>query len=210
MSSLRSLFGALSLIPTIVLSAGAQSSKSGPRLEAPSFVFARYASGSASALYAVRGFGRIGGLVAMVQSPETRYRELIVGSFTQLNWNRQSVLVALAYADATESQYLQAYVAPSFAVGRLSLSGTIEWYEPLGRAGTRQLGVNPASLELRVNDHLWLGGAYTLSVAENEIPQHRGGPVLEWVLGRSTLRLELLGRTDGKPVEVRTAVLATF
>lgn len=210
MSSLRHLFGALLLIPTIASSAQAQSSHSALRLQAPSFVFARYASGSASALYAVRGLGHFGGLVAMVQNPETRYRELIIGSFTQLNWSRHSVLIALAYADATESQYLQAYVAPSFAIGRVALSGTIELYEPLGRAGTRQLGINPASLVLRVNERLWVGGTYTVSLSENAIPEHRGGPVLEWAMGRSTLRLELLERTAGKTVEVRAAVLTTF
>src|SRR5262245_32993701 len=92
------------------------------RVETPSFVFARYASGSASALYVTRGLGAGGAFVAMVQNPETQYRELIGGAFTQLNWSGQSVLLALAYADATDGHYAQTYVVPSFFFGRVSLS----------------------------------------------------------------------------------------
>lgn len=179
-------------------------------LQTPSFVFARYASGSASALYAARGLGPVGGVVAMVENPETQYRELIGGAFTQVNWGRQSVLLAVAYADATDGHYAQTYVAPSFSYGRLALSGTIEWYEPLGRAGTRQLSVNPASLEFRLGQRLWVGAAYTLGLEQNQIPRHRGGPVIEWAMRKATLRVELLDRTIGEPAEVRAAVFAGF
>src|SRR5437016_1512821 len=106
------------------VAAAQQSQRAGPQLRTSSFVFARYASGSASVLYAARGLGPVGGFVGMVQNPETQYHELIAGSFTQINWSDQSVLVAVAYADASESQYLQTYVVPSFATGRLELSGT--------------------------------------------------------------------------------------
>ena len=146
----------------------------------------------------------------MVENPETQYRELIGGVFTQLNWSGQSVLFAVAYADATDGHYAQTYLAPSFAYGRISLSGTIQWYQPLGRAGTKQLGVNPASLQFRVGQHLWIGAAYTLSLEEKLTPRHRGGPVVEWAMRKATLRVELLDRTVGEPLEIRAAVFAGF
>ena len=173
-------------------------------------MYARYASASASVIYAARGLGPIGGFVAMIQNPKTQYRELIAGTFTQLNWNRQSVLVAIAYADASESQYLQMYLAPSIAAGRMALSGTLEWYEPLGRMGTRQFDVNPLSPRVRLSNRLWAGAAYTVGLSEHETARHRVGPTFEWVTARDRLRLELLDRTFDHTVEVRAAILAGF
>jgi hypothetical protein len=180
------------------------------QLRTSSFVFARYASGSASVLYAARGLGALGGFVGMVQNPKTQYRELIVGGYTQLNWSGQSMLVAVGYADASDSQYLQTYITPSYARARLALSGTFEWYEPLGHAGVRQLDVNPASLEVRMSDHLWAGAAYTLSLAEHGPARRRMGPVLEWATRGNKIRLELLHRTVGETVEARAVILAAF
>jgi len=192
------------------VAAAQQSQRAGPQLRTSSFVFARYASGSASVLYAARGLGAAGGFVGMVQNPETQYRELVAGAYTQLNWSGQSLLVALGYADASESQYLQTYITPSFAAGDFELSGTLEWYIPLGRAGVRQFDMNPVSLEARLSDHVRAGAAYTLSLAHDEAAHHRIGPVLEWAAQRDKLRLELLHRTVGETVEVRAIILAAF
>jgi len=89
----------LVLSSATVFAAGAQqSSEAELRLDTPSFVFARYATASAASLYGARGFGPVGGFVGVVQNPQTQYRELIAGIHTQVNWDRQSVLVALGYA----------------------------------------------------------------------------------------------------------------
>ena len=202
----------LAVTTSVVASAAAaqQPEREGLQLRTSSFMYARYASASASVLYAARGLGPVGGFVAMVQNPQTQYRELIAGAFTQLNWSAQSVLVAVAYADASESQYLQVYVTPSIVSSRLAVSGTLEWYEPLGRGGTRQFDVNPISPRVRVSDHFWAGASYTMGLADHEIARHRIGPVFEWVTRRDRLRLELLDRTFDHTVEVRVAILAGF
>jgi hypothetical protein len=190
--------------PAVAFGAGAQ------RLAAPSFVFARYASGSATVLYAARSFGPVGAVVAMVQNPVSLYRELIAGTYTQLSWGRQSILVAAAYADATDGRYTQTYLNPTFVGGPLKFDATIEWYEPLERSGTRQLSVNPATLVVRVDRRLALGVASTLDVARGSTPPRRVGPVAEWTVKWGTLRVEVLHRTTGKATEVRTAVTAGF
>ena len=187
-----------------------QAERRGLHLRTSSFVFARYASGSASVLYAGRGLGRVGGFVGMVQNPKTQYRELIVGSYTQLNWSGQSVLVGVGYADASDGQYLQTYITPTFASGRLSLSATLEWYDPLDRAGVRQFDMNPVSLEARLSDHLSAAIAYTLSLADHQTARRRIGPVLEWATRRDKLRVEVLHRTVGETVEVRAVIVAAF
>ncbi len=182
----------------------------GPRLETPSFVFARYATESASALYAARGLGPVGAFVAMVQNPKTDYRELIAGAFTQVAWNRQSLVVAVAFADASESAYLQTYLAPTLTRGRLTFSSTIEWYEPLESTGTRQLDVNPASLMLRVHGPLALGAAYTVGLEARQRARSRAGPAAELALPWGTIRVELLDRLSGGPTELRPSIFAAF
>lgn len=205
MSSMtRRILVLLAWYPAVACGAGAQ------RLAAPSFVFARHASASATVLYAGRSFGPAGVVVAIVQNPTTLYRELIAGTYTQVGWGRQSVLVAVAYADATDGRYIQTYLNPTLKAGPLAFDATIEWYEPLERAATRQLSVNPATLLIRVERRLALGVASTLDVARGSIPPRRVGPAVEWSEKWGTLRLEVFHRTTGKATEVRTSLLAGF
>ena len=146
----------------------------------------------------------------MVQNPRTLYRELIAGTYTQLNWGRQSLLVALAYAEATDGRYMQTYLNPTLKAGPLAFDATIEWYEPLERAATRQLSVNPATLLVRVERRLALGVASTMDVARGSVPPRRVGPAVEWGAKWGTLRVEVFHRTTGKATEVRTSLLAGF
>jgi len=194
----------LAASPVLAFGAAAQ------RVAAPNFFFARHASASATVLYAGRSFGPAGVVVAMVQNPTTLYRELIAGTYTQLNWGRQSLLVAVAYADATDGRYIQTYVNPTLKGGPLAFDATIEWYEPLERAATRQLSVNPATLLVRVERRLALGIASTVDVARGSVPPRRVGPAAEWTAKWGTLRVEVLHRTTGKATEVRTSLLAGF
>jgi hypothetical protein len=200
----RRILTLVALSPAVALRAGAQ------HMAAPSFVFARHASASASVLYAARSFGPVGVVVAMVQNPISLYRELIAGTYTQVSWGRQSFLVATAYAEATDGRYLQTYLNPTLMGGPLKFDATIEWYEPLGRSGTRQLSVNPATLLVCVDRRVALGAASTLDVARGSTPPRRVGPVAEWTVHWGTLRAEVLHRTTGKATEVRIAATAGF
>ena len=152
----------------------------------------------------------MGAFVGMVQNPRTEYRELIGGAFTQVNWSRHSVLIALGYANATEAEYLQTYITPSLAFGRLSISGTIEWYEPLEAAGTRQLDLNPLVLMARVHRQVGLGASYTQGMAQGDGARHRAGPAVEYYAPWGSLRLEVLRRFTDETTEVRTGVVAGF
>jgi hypothetical protein len=127
-----------------------------------------------------------------------------------MTWDRQSVLVALGFADASESEYLQTYFIPSLSSGPLTVSGTIEWYEPLERSGTRQLDVNPISLVVRVTKRFGLGAAYTIGLADGGRPAQRGGPEVELKAPWGTIRVELLRRSTGESTEIRTAITAAF
>ena len=201
---------AAALIPAITFSAPALGQRPPAlQIQTHSFVSAHYGSASTSSLYAASGFGPLGAFVGMVQNPKSQYRELIGGIFTQLHWGNQSVWLAMAYGDASESQYVLTYVAPSFLRGRLALSGTLKWYGPLGRAGIRQFHLNPASPEVRLTKHLLVGVVYILALEESRVPGHRVGSVVEWAMPKARFRLEVLEKTSDRLVEVRCVVLAS-
>lgn len=197
-----------SAVTVALVSCGAARSLLCQRLTAPSFIFARYATRSASALYATHGFGAVGAVIALVENPRTKYRELIAGAYTQLGGGDRSMIVAIAYADATGGRYVQTYLNPSIAFGRLGLSTTAEWYAPVDHSGIEQLSFNPVSVEWRLFRRLQLGATATLDVAPHTAPAHRVGPVAEWTTGWGTLRLEVLDRMTG-PTEVRIGVVAS-
>jgi hypothetical protein len=146
----------------------------------------------------------------MVQNPETQYRELIAGTFTQGVWGPQALLVAAAYADASDARYVQTYLNPTLWWRRVQVSSTIEWYAPLERAGTPQLDVNPLTVLVPVHGRIALGPVVTLSFAEGARARHRAGAAVEWTAGWGSLRLELLDRTVGDAAELRTGVVAGF
>jgi hypothetical protein len=116
----------------------------------------------------------------------------------------------VAYADATDGRYVQTYLVPTCKSGPFIFDTTIQWYEPLERSATRQLSVNPATLQVRVERRLTLGVVSTLDLARGSIPPRRYGPVAEVTATWGTYRAELLHRTTGKSTEVRIAVLAGF
>lgn len=197
-------------VGVLVLAAALAGSSAAQQLETPSFVFARYATRSSSSLYAVRGVGPLGAMVAMVQNPATHYRELIAGAATQVGWNDHSALLAAAFADASDGAYVQAYLLPVLALGRLTLTGSVEWYVPLVASGTRQLYVNPLSAMLRAGERLAVGGAYTLGVTAGARARHRAGPAVEWTSPVGVWRLEVLQEAGARALEIRTAAFVTF
>ena len=201
---------ARAVILGLTLHASALGAADAQQFSAPSFVFARFATGSASVLYATRGFGKAGGFVGLVVNPKSQYRELIAGGYTRMTWSEQSVLLAVAYADTKGGRYLQTYVNPSLSHGPLAFSATIEWYEPLERLALRQLSINPASLEVRATHHLAVGLVSTLDMAPGVSAQRRLGGVAEWSVKWGSLRLEVLHRQSGERTEARVAVLSVF
>jgi len=176
----------------------------------PSFLYARYATSSSSSLYVGYTLGPAALVFGAVVNPRTGYRELIGGGVSRAMWGRQSITVAFAAAEATESRYLQGYLLPAFALGRVSISGTLELYEPLESGGTRQFDVNPGTVLLRVTDRVALGGCYALGLTSGAGPRHRAGPVLQLAIPRGALTLELLRGVARAKSEVRMSIEAAF
>ncbi len=113
------------------------------RASGSSFMWARHGTQSSSSLYAVSDLGTVSVVAAMVQNLRTGYREVVAGVLSTFSYDRQAITIALAYADASDASYLQAYLLPDLRAGGFSLTAAVEWYVPLDRAGTPQLYVNP-------------------------------------------------------------------
>jgi len=179
-------------------------------LEARSFLFARYATTSASSLYAAYGFGKVGFVLGVVGNPRTGYNELIGGAVSRIAWGPQSVTMALALAEAPDSAYLQTYLVPSLSIASLSLSASIEWYEPLQDSGVRQLDLNPLTVLVHLGPRVYLGGVYALGLAGGGAPHHRAGPALQYAFAHGSLRVELVRSLRRSSTEVRVVINAGF
>ena len=181
-----------------------------PSLDTQGFLFARYASGSSSVLYAGQGWGAAGVFFGAVENRESGYRELICGAMSRVASADGSLLVGLAYAEVTEGDYLQLYLVPSARLGALSLDATVEWYAPLERAGVGQLGVNPVMLLWRGRPRWAVGGSAVVAFADGAAPSSRAGPALELALPRGALQLELLAGLERADDEIRLGFVTTF
>lgn len=148
--------------------------------------------------------------MGLVENPRTGYRELLGGVVTRAGYRDQAVTLGLAYADATESRYLQTYVVPSLQVAGASIGGTLELYVPLDEAGTHQLDVNPIAVMLHPVSWLGVGGAYAAGVAEGDRPHHRAGPTVEIGVPRGSIKGEFLRNFPLGYYEARISFEAAF
>jgi hypothetical protein len=183
-----------------------------PRLTmgASHFIFARYASVSASAMYVGYSIGPAGMVLGLVDSPRTTYRELIIGGFTRVARGRQSATVAVAYASASDAPYLQVYLNPSLSLGPVSLSGSAEQYLPVDGDGTRELDFNPVTLLIRVHRLVGIGAAYTVAMPHGGRPKERMGPAMQLSIPHGTLGIEVLRNLNRSAAEVRLALTTSF
>jgi hypothetical protein len=198
---------------TLVLATAASAQATdgaGIRVGTSSFMFARYATVSSSSLYAAYSLGAVAVVFGMVNNPRSGYHELIGGLVTRISSGKQGINVAVAAADASDGRYLQTYLVPSLTLARLSLSSTIEWYEPLGQSGVRQLDVNPISALIALDRRIGIGGAYTASLAEDSRSRQRIGPALRVAILGVYLSGEILRNLRRSAPEVRLGMQASF
>lgn len=183
-------------------------------IEAQSFVYARYATRSASSLFAAYGLGAAGAFFGMVENPRSGYHELIGGLFSRLA-SRQADLrlelnLGLAFADTSDAMYVQTYLTPSISLGRFSVGAALEWYEPLESAGVRQIDMNPLTALVRLAPHVSAGAIYAAGYTDGESLRHRAGPALQLDALSGALKLEIVRNVARSADEVRVAFVASY
>jgi hypothetical protein len=177
----------------------------------PNLLFFRYASRTSLSLYAAYGEGNLLLFAGMVQNPRTAYRETAGGLGLNVRLGRAaSAVVAAAVASAKDSWYAQLYFLPDWTVGRLSVNGMLELYEPLERAGARQLDVNPCSVFWHVVDRLQVGAAYLLYTQVGGAPTQEAGPTVRVTVPHGNLTAEFFGRFGGRETDVRLTFQAAL
>jgi hypothetical protein len=126
---------------------------------------------------------------------------------TRAAWGGHTLAVAVAGADASDGTYLQTYLVPSLALGRLAVSGTVEWYEPLD-GGVRQLDVNPLTAVVALHRNLAVGGVWTMGFADGSDWQARAGPAVHLTIPGATLGVEGLWTVRRRAGEIRAWIQA--
>jgi hypothetical protein len=189
---------------------------------APNFLFTRYGTRNASVLYAGFGLGRVGMFFGIVDNPRSGYEELIAGVNTQ--WSRstpgasRSLLLGLAATRASDGDYAQIYIIPSYGRGRFSATGTLELYQPIDGAfggafeegGVQQAELNPLQIFWRLDERWSVGTAYVLSISEGAQPKDRGGPAVQVAVPRGTVTVEYLAGLRRAKDELRISLQVGF
>jgi len=170
----------------------------------PGFIVARYATRSSLAFYGGYAFGPGFAVLALVQNPRTGYREAIVGGGAPLmQRGGLGATMVLAAANTSDGWYAQLYVLPAVRAGRLSVDGTIEGCQPLGRGGTRELDVAPIVAVWALGRTVGVGGAYHLASPAGARAAHAAGPALRLAIPGGAVTLELLRGLVRAPSELR-------
>ncbi len=175
------------------------------------FLFARYDTWSARALYVGYGEGPWDGIFALVQNPRTGYREALLGIARAIALApHQALTVAVAAADASDSRYGQVYIVPSLAGGPLRLSGTAEFYVPLESQGAFQYYLSPVSLRAAVHPGLEIGATYVLAGQVHTPTGHALGPSISVAVPHGSVTLDWVVGLAAYSTETRLSFHATW
>ena len=199
------------LVPLAMLGMVAAPARDSARVTPFHFVFTRFASRTSNTLYAGYGIGRTMVVTGMVMNPRTGYREHVLGGGVQLfPGRRNSANFVLAAADAKESAYLQLYLVPALGLGPASVSATIEGYQPLERAGTRQLGFNPVTITIPAGRRFAAGATTVVFLGEGEAAQYGVGPALSAGFPKGSVALDLVQGVSHYRSEARLSFFVRF
>jgi hypothetical protein len=177
----------------------------------PNFLSFRYASRTSLSLYAAYGEGNLLLFAGMVQNPRTAYRETAGGLGLNVRLgNGASAVVATAVASAIDSWYAQLYIRPDVTAGRWSVTGMLELYQPLQRAGARQLDLNPWSVFWRMSDRVQVGAAYLLYTQVGGAPTQEAGPTVRVTVPHGNLTAEFFDRIGAGKTELRLTFQAAL
>lgn len=168
------------------------------------FLFFRYASHTSLALYASYGDGSTLLVAGMIQNPRSGYHEIdgAFGRVVNIGSNFSNV-IAVGVVSASDSWYAPIYWLPSYALGRLHLNGSFEYYEPLQHQGARQLDANPFTAMVRTVGPLQVGAAYLLYTQVASVPTHEWGPAARLPVPNGTVQLEWLLRPRSAATDLR-------
>lgn len=192
------------VLAVLTASAGAGAGAQSVGSPHANFVFFRYASHTSLALYAAYGGSNTLLVAGMIQNPRSGYHEIDAAVERVVSvGSRFSSVFGVGIVSATDSWYAPLYWLPSYTAGRLSLNGSLEYYEPLQHQGARQLDVSPFTAMIRTVGPLQLGGAYLLYAHVASVPTWELGPAAKIPVPNGALQVEWLLRTRSGAPDLR-------
>lgn len=181
-----------------------------PPAMGPSFMVIRYSSAASLTFYGGYRLGPAVGFVGFVQNPRSTYREALAGLGATVSSGRQSALIGLAAAHASDGWYGQLYLLPDLRLGRFELSGTLEVYQPAESRGAHQFYTTPLNLFYLPGSGVAVGLTYLVS-AQTGIPDgHTLGPSVRVAIPKGSIRVDLPRRVAVAPPEVRITFTTNF
>lgn len=139
------------------------------------------------------------------------YREFTAGAGLNLYAKSgDGATVMAAVADASDSWYLEVWVFPAVATGRLSLTGFGGLYVPAEQAGVWQYYFDPAAIFWRVGGSIAIGSSYSGYKVEGLPPRHGVGPAMQILIPHGTAMVEILRQLKNFRHEMRVTMQFTF
>jgi hypothetical protein len=206
----RARLAAMRIVTHVLLLAACASASAAAQEASRSsgFIDFRYASHTSLSLY---GGYDVGGpllLVGMVQNPRSEYREIIGGVARPVGGGSAAATIALTGAYASDGWYGQLYLLPAIALGPVTVSGLVQFYEPLEREGARQFYLNPISGLIAVAGRMRIGASYTLATQAGTESRQTAGPTLQLSTAGWTASLSVLAGIADAATEVRMGINA--
>jgi len=185
----------------------AQAPEPRPRLDGASFFVARYTAGSSGSLYAAGRLGAAMVVGGVVHNPRTRYRAVVVGSGTRIQFGSgNSMTVILAGAAATDGASVRVFALPRFVTGPVVVNGTAAVYQPVTGSGVRRAYIDPLTASVRIAPGLRAGISALISADQRRPIVLGAGPSAQVRVPGGILSLELIPTTGPRRLELRAAL----
>lgn len=177
----------------------------------PSFLIFRFASASSLGMYSGYHAGPALFVVGLLHNPRTEYQEVMAGighPFSAANGNSVTVLPAIAYTNT--GWYSQLYFVPSVRWGALTVSGTLQFAEPLSDRGSRSVYISPGNALVNVGGGFSVGAAYYGGAEAGSAPSHGAGPAIQRAVPRGSITVEVVKGLAAAKNEVRFTLRSSF
>jgi hypothetical protein len=177
----------------------------------PYYVYMRAGGASATYAYAMYSTGKAVFGIGVLADWRNAYREFAAGAGLNLySESGNGATVMAAVADASDSRYLELWLFPAVASGRLSFTGFGGLYVPVDQAGVWQYYLDPGALFWRVTGPVAVGASYSGYKIEGLAARHGIGPAVQIVIPHGSAIVEVLRELKNFDDDVRVTLQFTF
>ena len=177
----------------------------------PYYLYLRAGHASPTYAYAVYSVGTLAVGLGVVADWRNTYREFAAGAGVNLYAKNGSGMTVMgAFADASDSRYLEVWVFPTVVRKRLTLTGYGGVYIPAESVGVWQYYLDPLAVFWRVGGPLAVGAAYSGYKIQGLTARHGMGPAVQVAIPRGSVIVEVLRELKEFDNDVRVTLQFVF